>query len=193
MPQIDAVERLLMVVGIDAILSRDVERFGKTKLRRAAGIPDEVSALAGKMVRGDLEPDLTLSDLDWRKAVKELVAGWDVEQVTEMVSRFPPEYQAAASALVIKSVALVKQLSDGLPIAKYQTMTGAKDMVAADVAIFRFSSVLEVVRNPLIVFQLMAGGALLKIQAHAVRTVYPTLSAAIDAAIFNATTMAKAR
>jgi hypothetical protein len=109
-----------------------------------------------------------------------------------MLSSFPPEYQAVASALIIKSQDVIKQLSEGLPLASYQTVAGSKTLAPTDTHVLRFACALEVVRNPLIVFQLMAGGALLKIQANAVRTIYPTLSAAIDAAILNATIAAKA-
>ena len=57
---------------------------------------------------------------------------------------------------------------------------------------FKFVTVLEAIDEPLNVFKFMSSGSLLKSQAHAVRTVYPTLSAAIDAAIMNETIAAKA-
>lgn len=183
LPQIATVELLLIQVGVDAIISREVEKIGKGKLREMAAIPGEIRSLARKLVRGDLEPSLSLSDFEWRAAVRDLSAGWDQDQVVEMCQQFPPELQAAASALIIKSVALIKELSEGLPLTRYQTLAGSKSLVPADTHTLRFACVLEVIRNPLIIFQLAAGGALLKIQAHAVRETYPTLSSAIDAAI----------
>lgn len=192
LPEIDPVEALLLEVGVDAIISRAVERISPARLRSAAKLPDQIRALSRKLIKGKLEPSIPRSDLDWRKAVTELAAGWDPEQVMAMCRQFPREYQVAASALVIKSMALVKELAAGLPLQQYQTFTGAKDLIPADAHIFKFACVLEVVRDPLVVFPLMASGALLRIQANAVRETYPTISAAIDAALFQATLAAKA-
>jgi hypothetical protein len=192
LPDIAPVELMLVQVGIDAIISREVERITVAKLHEMSRIPSEIETLARKMVRGELRPSISLSDFNWRKAITELAAGWDVNQVVEMTKAFPPEYQVTGSALIVKAREVIAQLSEGLPLSQYQTFTGVKNLVPADQHIFKFSSVLEVVRNPMIVFDLMAAGALLKVQANAVRTVYPTLSAAIDAAIAQATVAAKA-
>jgi len=192
LPPIDTIEGLLVEVGIDSLISREVEKVGIGRLRQAAKIPDEIRTLSRKLVRGELEPSIGLRDFNWRKAVMELAAGWDPEQVIAMLRSFPPEYRAAASALIIKSVKLIKELASGLPLTRYQTLAGSKNLIPADAHIFKFASVLEVIRDPLIVFPLMAGGALLKLQANAVRETYPTISAAIDAALFQATFVAKA-
>lgn len=192
LPPITVVEGLLVEIGVDALISRKVEKIGKGRLASMAGIPREIETLSRKLVRGELEPSLALSDFDWRNDVAELAAGWDPQQVIDMCKQFPPDLQAAASALIIKAQALIKELSTGLPLAKYQTFAGDKNLMPSDSHILKFASVLEVIRNPLIVFQLMAGGFLLKIQANAVRETYPTLSAAIDAGIINATIAAKA-
>jgi hypothetical protein len=78
------------------------------------------------------------------------------------------------------------------PISQYQTIAGSTNLQPTDMKKFKFKSVLEMVNEPLRVFELMSTGALLKSQAHAVRTVYPTLSACIDAALMNETVSAKA-
>jgi hypothetical protein len=183
---------MLIAVGIDAIISRKVEKITKAKLKEMANISKEIENLTRKLVNGELEPSISLSDFNWRTAIKELVAGWNVDQVVDMTKSFPREYQVTASALIIKSQDVIKQLSEGLPLAQYQTLSGLTNLIPADTHIFKFTSILEVVRNPLIIFSLMAAGALLRSQAHAVRTIYPTLSAAIDAAILQATITAKA-
>jgi hypothetical protein len=192
LPQIDHVEALLVEVGIDSLISKKVEHIGIGRLRQAAKLPTEIRALARKLVRGELEPVIRLSDFDWRGAVADLSAGWDPEQMIEMLHQFPPDYQAAASALIIKATKLIQELASGLPLSRYQTFAGAKNLIPADAHIFKFASVLEVIRDPLIVFPLMAGGALLKLQANAVRETYPSISAAIDAALFQATLAQKA-
>jgi hypothetical protein len=192
LPPISLIESLLLGVGIDAVISRKVEKFNKARFRRAAKLPSDIARLSRKLVRGELEPSIPSGDFEWRQAVSELAAGWDPEQIIQMLNKFPPRYQAAASALVIKSMALIKELSAGLPLQKYQTFAGSANLIPADAHIFKFETVLAVIRDPLVVFPLMAGGALLKIQANAVRQTYPTISAVIDAAIFQATASAKA-
>lgn len=192
LPAIDPVESLLVEVGIDAIISRKVEHIGLGRLRQAGQIPAKIRTLARKLVNGKLEPVVRTADFEWRTAVSELAKGWDPEQVIEMCRQFPQAYQVAASAMVITSMALIKELADGLPLDRYQTFTGSKDLIPADAHIFKFACVLEVIRDPLVVFPLMAGGALLKIQANAVRKTYPTISKAIDTAIFVSTAAAKA-
>lgn len=192
LPEIDPVESLLVGVGIDAIISRKVEKVGLSSLREAGKLPGEIRTLARKLVRGKLEPRIKTAAFEWRTAVSELAQGWDADQVVEMCRQFPQAYQVAASALVVRSMALIKELSDGLPLDRYQTFTGSKNLIPADAHIFKFACVLEVIRDPLVVFPLMAGGALLKIQANAVRETYPTIAKAIDTAIFISTAAAKA-
>lgn len=192
LPAISLVEALMLGVGVDAIISRKVEKVNRARLRRTAKLPSDIARLANKLVRGKLEPVIPAGDFDWRVAVSELAAGWETQQVIDMCRQFPPQYQAAASALVIKSMALIKELSAGLPLQKYQTFAGSANLIPADAHIFKFENVLAVIRDPLVVFPLMAAGALLKIQANAVRETYPTIAAAIDAALFQATAAAKA-
>jgi hypothetical protein len=186
------VEGLLVEIGVDALISRKVEKVGIGRLRQAVKIPGEIRTLSRKLVRGELEPSIGLGEFSWRSAVSELAAGFDPEQIIAMTRAFPREYSAAASALIIKSIALIKELASGLPLTRYQTLAGSRNLIPADAHIFKFASVLEVIRDPLIVFPLMAGGALLKLQANAVRETYPTISAAIDMALFQATFVAKA-
>ena len=151
LPPIDTIEGLLVEVGIDSLISREVEKVGIGRLRQAAKIPDEIRTLSRKLVRGELEPSIGLRDFNWRKAVMELAAGWDPEQIIDMLRSFPAEYRAAASALIIKSVKLIKELASGLPLTRYQTLSGSKNLIPADAHIFKFASVLEVIRDPLIV------------------------------------------
>jgi hypothetical protein len=192
LPPIDPVEALLVEVGIDAIISRKVERISPARLRSAAKLPLQIRTLSRKLIKGKLEPTIALSDFDWRTAVSELAAGWDVDQLVEMTRQFPQSYQVAASAMVVKSIALIKELSAGLPLARYQTFSGSKDLIPPDAHIFKFACVLEVIRDPLVVFPLMAAGALLRIQANAVRETYPSIASIIDTAVFQANMAAKA-
>lgn len=191
LPKIAPVESLLMAVTLKAVISREVETITKAKLQSMSRLPRRVNDLARKLVNDELKATV-YADLNFRRAVKDLSTGWNIEQVVAMTEKFPPEYQVAGSALIIKSKEIVTELQKFIPTAQYQTLAGSVDLIPADTKLFRFISILDVLNDPLIVFPLMATGALLKSQANAVRVVYPTLSTAIDAAILQATMTAKA-
>ena len=181
---------MLMVVGLKAVISREVETITKAKLKEMDGISKQVTTLARKLVNDELVPSF-YSELNYRRALKELAAGFQIEQVVEMTKKFPAKYQVTGSALIIKAKEVVEQLLAGYPVSQYVTLAGSVELLPADAKLFKFISILEVLDNPLMVFSLMSTGALLKTQANAVRVVYPTLSAAIDAAILQATMTAK--
>lgn len=191
-PPIAPVELMLVSIGLKPIISKEVETISPAKLAEMDKIPDEIRKLSDQLVHGkDVEvPDY--AEFDYRAAIKELAAGWDVQQVKDMVAKFPPQYKIVGTALIVKAQETIKQLLQGYPVAQYQTLTGSIDLLPSDVKLFKFVSILEIVDEPLNVFKFMGTGSLLKTQARAVRVVYPTLSAAIDAAIFNATISAKA-
>jgi hypothetical protein len=188
---IDPVELMLVAIGLKPIISREVETIGRSKLKEMARIPKEIVSLARQLVNNELTPSF-YSDFNYRKAIKELAAGWDMQQVADMIAKFPPEYQVTGSALILKAQQTIQQLLEGYPVSQYQTVTGSIDLLPSDAKLFKFVSILEIVDQPLMVFSFMSAGSLLRSQAHAIRTVYPSLSAAIDAAIMQATISAKA-
>ena len=192
LPEIAPVEVLLATIGLKPIISRAVETISSEKLAEMAGMPDEIRRLAKQLVRSESVSVPAYPDFDYRGAVKELAKGWDVQQVIAMIKKFPSQYAATGTALVVKAEATIKQLLQGYPVAQYQTLTGSVNLLPSDMKLFKFVTVLEAIDEPLNVFKFMSSGSLLKSQAHAVRTVYPTLSAAIDAAIMNETIAAKA-
>lgn len=74
-------------------------------------------------------------------------------------------------------------LQHAFPRAAVAELTGTVVLEPDPVAWYRFVGLYEVVDDPFSVFGLMASGALLQNQAHAVRAVYPTLSVEFDSAI----------
>lgn len=189
---IDPVEALMVTVGLKAIISRAVEKFRKSDLRQAAEMPKTVMRLAKELVAGELRSGGS-SEFDYRAILKDLARGWDPEQVEEMMAQFPPEYGQHATSLIVKSKAVIDALTKDYPQTNYVTATGSINLVPADKKIFKFNQVLEVLCDPLAIFGMMAEGALLQTQTAIVRKVYPSLSAAIDAALLEATVSAKAK
>jgi hypothetical protein len=191
LPEIDPVEKLMVTVGLRALISREVERFKKSDLKTANDLPKTISKLASDMVNGTLEAAGN-SDFDYKSMLKDLARGWEPEQVVEMMAAFPPDLAVYSTALVLKAKAVIEGLEHDYPQTNYVTATGSINLVPADKKIFKFVQVLEALCDPLQVFALMAAGALLQTQVKAVRLVFPKLSQAIDAAILQATLKAKA-
>src|SRR5882672_4114564 len=190
-PQIMPVEAAMSVIGIKPFLSREVEHIGKGKLEQIQAVPKKVHDLARQLVNGEIEAKFR-TNLNYKALLKDMATGFDVDQVKEMVAKFPPELNTLGSALVIMAMHLVEQLDSLYPRSAYLTMAGPKQLMPSDTKLWRFVSILEVLDDPLQVFALMAQGALLKSQAEAVRLVYPTLSDSIDYAIITETIKAKA-
>lgn len=193
LPAIAPVEIMLAVIGMKPIISREVETISPETLDRMDKLPEEIASMAKDVVSGKRVVAPEYEKFDSQKAINDLARGWDADQVLAMVQKFPVRYQAIGTALVVKSQDVIKQLMEGYPIAQYQTLSGSINLKPTDLKKFKFKSVLETVNEPLRVFEFMSTGSLLKSQAHAVRTVFPTLSACIDAALFNETTAAKAK
>lgn len=191
LPTIAPVELMLMTVGLKAIISRDVEKITKAKLKDMAGIPKQITDLTRKLIHNELTPSFK-TDFNYRGALKDLAKGWDVNQVIEMTDKFPAEYQVVGHALVIKAKDTIAKLLKGYPVAQYQTLTGSIDLIPADTKLFKFVSILEILADPLMIFSLMSTGAMLRSQSNAVREIFPTFSQAVDAALLQQIISAKA-
>jgi hypothetical protein len=191
-PPISPAESLLVTIGLRTLITKKVERVTKGKLDRVRTLPLEVKRLGRDMVNDHLT-ETFYSSLNYRAMLKDLSEGVDMQQIQDMLTSFPAQYRAAATALLLISNQVIQQLQTELPTSSYQTVSGMKNLIPDDARTWKFVSILEVLDNPLLVFPLMATGALLRSQAHAVRTLYPTLSAHIDAWILDATIKAKAK
>jgi hypothetical protein len=181
----------MVVVGLKALLSREVERFKRSQMREFDELPKEILKLANALVNGDLTSG-SGSDFEYRSMLKELARGWEPEQVVQMMAQFPPEMAVYSTALVLKAKTMVEDFLKNYPQTNYVTATGSINLVPADKKIFKFTMILEVVADPLRVFGMMSDGSLNIAQANAVRTAYPSLSTAIDAALLEAVMRKKA-
>jgi hypothetical protein len=191
-PEIAAPEALLATIGIKPVISREVEKVYVSQLREAKDISKKIQKLARDMVNGELEETFD-SDVDYKTLAKDLARGFNVKQVQAMVAAFPSTYRAEAAGFIALSTSLAQELAKMYPVSTYQTVTGSINQLPSDLKFWKFVNILSVLDDPLTVFALMATGALLRKQAKAIRLIYPTLSAAIDAAIFQATVAAKVK
>ncbi len=190
MTPIAPAEACLAVIGLRTIISHKVERITRPTLDRIDGIGKEITRLARDTVNDRLE-ETWYSDLNYKATLADLARGVDLDQVQAMADEFPTEFRAVGHALTIFASQVIQELQGMIPTSVYMTVSGSTSLLPDDVKLWKFVSILEVLDNPMMVFPLMSTGALLRSQSHAVRVVYPTLSAAIDAALFDATIKAK--
>lgn len=180
--EIDPGERLAAILGAKCVATKEVEKVNAAQRRQIAGIEAEIAKLATSMCRGNLEtswPDVP----PYKWLDKNLSAGFDVEQVQEMISKLPPEAQLPYMTVAQRQFDFLRE---AFPRASRNTLSGPIAMPADAIAQFRFAGLWRVIDNPLYVFELISGSALLRNQAQAVRLVFPTLSTAIDNAIEDA-------
>ncbi len=188
---IEPVEAAMAVIGLRALVSKKVERVTVPVLERVDKLGKEITRLSRDLVNDKLT-ETFYSDLNYRAMLNDLADGFEIDQVQEMADQFPAEYRDLGLALTGHASQVITALTEMVPRSFYETVTGSKSLLPSDVAVWKFVSILEVLDDPLLIFPLMNTGALLKSQAHAVRELYPTFSAAVDAALFDAAVKAKA-
>jgi hypothetical protein len=191
-------EAALAVIGMDAVLRNDVPRVGVEKLREIDNLEKTVQAKARDLIAGDLSTPAIPRVHSYRFLLDRLSRPLPPAEVEGFVSRFIPEGAETAGLFTIQVQQVMDKLKAMFPTSEYVTFTGPKTMVPAADAVFKFFNQYMVINDPLLVFDLMAEGALLSSQAKSVQDSYPTLSGnkdepgAITAALYDAIAKAKA-
>lgn len=183
---IDPGEVALATIGISAILRDEVPRQGVERLQRMAAIPKQIASLAGKVATGKLTYQALPREHSYRALLDRLSSPLRQSEIQGLIDRFPGAGADIGAAFVIAAQEALLHVKELFPVSIYTTFAGPKNMVPNDLAIWQFLSQLDVINDPMRVFALMASGALLKRQADAIRLIYPTMSAAIDPALYEA-------
>lgn len=189
-PDIDAAESLFAIVGVKEVISRDTRRIRRSELAAAARLHLSVVRMARAVVKGDIV-DVAFSDFNYKKTLDTIAQPVDQAHAEAMVARLPPELSDLAADFIVMAGKVSNILQSRLPVSTYSTASGTKNLTPNAMAVCSFTSLLEVLDDPLRVFALMAKGALLRAQVAVVREVYPTFSDAVDAAITQAIIDAK--
>lgn len=189
---IDPGEAALVVIGLSNVLKRDVPKIGVEKLREIGRVGKDVSAKARDLVAGKLRGKPIPREHSYRALLDRLSRNMSPEEIQGLVDRFPPEASAVSGPFLLVVQQAVAHLKQIFPTSEYVTFTGPRSMTPPDDAVFEFFNRLLVLNAPLVVFDLMASGALLPSQALAVQEFFPTLSKAIKSAVYDAVTKAKA-
>lgn len=183
---VDPGELALATVGISPIIDGEVPKFGIERQREAHGIPNKLLRLAADVTDGEIKRPPMPRPHSYRKLLDHFAAGLQPDQAQELIERFPHDASDMAGSFLMTAQAALQHLKQLFPMSVYSTFTGPKNLTPDDEAVWRFFSQLEVLNDPLRVFPLIATGAILRSQVMAVREIYPTLSQAIDAAIYEA-------
>lgn len=185
--QINPGELALASIGLSPLLKDDMPKIGLGRLDEIARIPKQIEKLASKVCDGTLTYQPYEHEHSYKKLLDRLSRPLTHDEIVKLIDRFPQEASDIATAFSVEVQLALKDLRDIFPVSVYRTFAGPKNLEPNADLVFKFSNRLDVVNNPLRVFPLIATGALLKSQAQIVRQIYPTLSAAIDEALYAAT------
>lgn len=180
-------ELALATIGVSAIVDGDVPKMGVERQREALGIPKKLLTLAADAIGDEAikRPPMPRRH-SYRKLLDHFAKGLQPHQVQELIEKFPHDASEMSGAFLLVAQAALEHLKKLFPMSVYSTFAGPKNLTPDDVSVWRFFSQLEVLNDPLRVFPLIAIGAILRAQVLAMREIYPTLSDAIDAAIYEA-------
>lgn len=198
--QVDLGELALAVFGAHQLLEGPGQdgkparhpKFGIERLRAIGDWEDQIP----KRVKVILEPTDNTPEYEQPKSYRQLLdrlsSDWGPDQNLEMSRLFPHQASDVAGPFMDAAKRCWDYLRSVFPTQEYQTFAGPTTMVPDDDAVWSFFSVLWVIQDPLVVFDLIAIGAILDNQAVAFRAIYPTLSQAFDSAIYLASGNARA-
>lgn len=183
MKPVDPVEAMLAVIGVRPILAKDVPKLTMEKAREIVDVPKRIYQLAKQVVR-DETFDVPLGTINYKTMLDQLFPtdrqAPDEAHIVDMVSKFPPVLHAVTSDFLVEASKVIGYLRDLFPRQTKQSLTGETNIAPSALAVRRFVTTLDVIDNPFHVFALISTGSLLNSQRQAVRTVYPTISTAID-------------
>lgn len=185
-------ELALANIGLSAILKGEMPRVGLGRLHNMANIAKQIVRLANKVCKGELTYQPYSHEHSYSKLLDRLSQSLTQAEIANLISAFPEEASDIATSFTVEVQQALADLKSIFPVSVYRTFAGPKNLEPNSDVVFKFSNRFDVVNDPLRILPLIATGALLKSQAEIVRQVYPTLSAAIDAAIYEAVARQKA-
>lgn len=184
-PQIDPGELALAEVGVTALIEDDLPKMGKGRQEDALAIPKQAFQRARDILAegGDHRYEPMKRPGSYRKMLDRFQAGLKTTDVQSLVEAFPPEASEMAGSFQLVAQRAFEQMKTMFPTTVVSSFTGPSNLTPDDVRVWRFFSQLEVLDDPLRVFNLIESAALLKSQVVAVREIYPTLTKLFDFAL----------
>lgn len=192
-PKLDLGELALAVVGVTALIDDDIPKMGKGRQEEALAIPGKAQKLARAILAEDAEHKYEPMSRpgSYRAMLERFKAGLQTGDVQKLVDAFPPEASDMSGSFQLVAQAAFQHMKELFPTTVVTSFLGPSNVTPDDGRVWKFFSQLQVLDNPLRVFNLIETAALLRSQVAAVRTIYPTLSKLFDAAIYEAMGLAK--
>lgn len=180
---IDRGEALVAVVGMRRVIDRSLKYITIEDRERAVRLEAKIDTLAAQLVNGTLPESDPGSPADYDDLLTNLSEPPTVDQLEVMISSLPGEDHDDAAAFLAVAGGCWKYLQASLPIVVKRSLYGAQNLPPSGVALTTFEFLLQVIDDPLCVFELMSTGALLRSQGAAVLGCFPSIHGAIVQAV----------
>ena len=185
--EINKGEAALAVIGMKAVLSREIERITAPQKRDMNDYGRVIEKRIKELFNEEVKCTWPLPP-SYKSMLKQTSEKVELSQIEQMISPLPSEVQMEFTTIAGKVYVALQAL---LPKRSSITLSGNTQLTIDDPTYLSFYNIFRVLDDPLQVIELASCGALLKSQCESVRSIYPTISAAIDEAIQNDVTNRK--
>lgn len=178
-------EAILAVIGMRAVVTREIEPIDDLTWKRARDLEFEVNKAAHALVEGTLPPPEGASDRPgYFRLLRELAQPYQPEQARAMLEHIPPELFGAAGPFMMLASQAFQLLQSNLPRQFVASVVGGAKPLPPPVRLLdRFDSLFDVLDQPVELLNRAATGQLLRSQVQATEQVYPSLVAYMRVAV----------
>lgn len=179
---IDKGEVWACALGLDPVLAKAIPRVTAAHKRAVQGLNDIIAKQVNRLVTGKLDADYP--DVpDYKDLSAALAVTFDADSTEAVMSVLPDDDKLPYLTVAQRQYEF---MAAAIPRPVRETLVGTVPMPPDSTALYRFNGLYRVIDNPLYLLDLMGSGTVLHNQVHAVRIVFPTLTAYLDTAIRDA-------
>jgi hypothetical protein len=179
MSNVDTAEAAMAVIGIHAVISREVEKVSGKDRRRIRKLDQEITFRVREMLDGNLTCDYPLPN-DYDKLLKDLTEPFNEEQIGKTIAFLPEDVKMPFMAIASNAY---KDMQNAIPKHFLKTIAGVRQLSVDDPSYFHFHWLYSVLNDPLRAINLMAHGALFRDQAELIHEIFPSIADKIDEVI----------
>jgi hypothetical protein len=180
---IDRGEALVAVVGMRRVIDRSLKYITIEEREKADRLEARIGALAAQLCNGTLSGADMPSPIDYDDLLTNLTEPPTVDELQMMIRSIPGEDHDDAAAFLAVAGGVWKYIGSTFPIVVKRNLYGAENLPPSDMMLTKFDFLLQVLDDPMVTFDLMANGALLRMQGQALQACYPTIHDAISSAV----------
>lgn len=189
---IDPAEALLAVTGVGFLTGERKDAISEDEIVKARELEQTIETKAKSAYSGALATRAP-APIDYERTLKRLSKLQDVNDHAERAAMFPPGYHKLATVYNILLHQLQSEVAKMLPRQTWESVTGTNVGPPTDLAFWKFQSILQIIDEPMTVFRLIGNGMLLKKQALALKTIYPSLAQVITTSLVECAVDRKAK